>query len=301
LTPLGVASLSGAGTSGAAGRLVEASDPAILAAATRDAEEAAQAARVQVVEVTSLSDAQAAEHVAQKVWGPAIGAKADLVRALANAGTAALIARDLDAPGSPAIGFALGFIGWRDGMHLHSHQVAVLEAARGRGVGPALKHAQRVDCLRHGITAIRWTYDPLIAKNARLNLVRLGAHVVAFLPDFYGQMADMINAHDRSDRFEVEWRLDGPVPVLPSADMAPGVPVLSADEDGWPRRTGEIQPGAAVYIPPDYVILRASGDTRARQWRQATGEIFAEAFGAGLTVAEFRDGRYVLEAHADRA
>lgn len=77
MTPLGAASLSGAWTSGAAGRLVEAGDPAILAAATQDAEEAAQAARVQVVEVTSLSDAQAAEHVAQKVWGPAIGAKAE--------------------------------------------------------------------------------------------------------------------------------------------------------------------------------------------------------------------------------
>ncbi len=299
MTPLGAASLSGAGTSGAAGRLVEAGDPAILAAATQDAEEAAQAARVQVVEVTSLSDAQAAEHVAQKVWGPAIGAKADLVRALANAGTAALIARDLDAPGSPAIGFALGFIGWRGGMHLHSHQVAVLEAARGRGVGPALKHAQRVDCLRHGITAIRWTYDPLIAKNARLNLVRLGARVVAFLPDFYGQMADMINAHDRSDRFEVEWRLDVPVPRGPWAGVAPAGPVLGVDENGWPLRVGEIRPGATVRIPPDYATLRASGDPRARGWRQATGEVFAKAFDAGLTVAGFQDDGYVLGVEAD--
>ena len=295
MTQPGEANLSGAGCPGEAG------DPAIFAAATRDAEEAAQAARVQVVEVTSLSDAQAAAHVAQNVWGPAIGAKADLVRALANAGTAALIARDLGAPGSPVIGFALGFIGWRGGMHLHSHQVAVLEAARGRGVGPALKLAQRVDCLQHGITAIRWTYDPLIAKNARLNLVRLGAHVVAFLPDFYGQMTDMINANDRSDRFEVEWRLDVPVPRGPWTGVTPVGPVLGVDENGWPLRAGEIRPGATVRLPPDYAVLRASGDPRAREWRQATGEVFAEAFGAGLTVAGFRDGGYVLGVQADRA
>lgn len=181
-------------------------------------------------------------------------------------------------------------------MHLHSHQVAVLEAARGRGVGPALKHAQRVDCLRHGITAIRWTYDPLIAKNARLNLVRLGARVVAFLPDFYGQMADMINAHDRSDRFEVEWRLDVPGPW---AGAAPAGPVLGVDENGWPLRVGEIRPGATVRIPPDYATLRASGDPRARGWRQATGEVFAKAFDAGLTVAGFQDDGYVLGVEAD--
>jgi predicted GNAT superfamily acetyltransferase len=285
---------------GASGCRGEARDPAILAAAVRDAEAAARAAGVQVAEVTSLADARAAERVACDVWGPAIGAKADLVRALSNAGTAALVARDLDAPGSPAIGFALGFIGWRGGMHLHSHQVAVLEAARGRGVGPALKLAQRAECLRHGITAIRWTFDPLLARNARFNLVRLGARVVAFLPDFYGQMADMINTDDTSDRFEVEWRLDVPVPLKPSAVVAPNGPILSADEYGGPRRTGEIQPGGTVHIPPDYAILRATGDSKAKQWRQATGDVFAAAFGAGLTVAEFLDSRYVLGVEADR-
>jgi predicted GNAT superfamily acetyltransferase len=297
VTPAGTSSPELAGVSGCRG---EAGDPAILAAAVRDAEAAAGAARVLVTEVTSLADARAAERVACDVWGPAIGAKTDLVRALSNAGTAALVARDLDAPDGPAIGFALGFIGWRGGMHLHSHQVAVLEAARGRGVGPALKLAQRAECLRHGITAIRWTYDPLITKNARLNLVRLGAHVVAYLPDFYGQMSDMINADDTSDRFEVEWRLDIPAPLKPSADVAPAVPILSADEDGRPRRTGEIKPGGTVYIPPDYPILRARGDSRARQWRQATGEVFAAAFFAGLTVTGFQDGCYVLDVEADQ-
>jgi predicted GNAT superfamily acetyltransferase len=297
VTQAGPSSTVLAGGSGCRG---EAGGPGILAAAVRDAEAAARAARVQVVEVTSLADARAAERVACDVWGPAIGAKADLVRALSNAGTAALVARDLDAPGSPAIGFALGFIGWRGGMHLHSHQVAVLEAARGRGVGPALKLAQRAECLRHVITAIRWTFDPLLAQNARFNLVRLGARVTAFLPDFYGQMADMINTDDTSDRFEVEWRLDVPVPLKLSADVAPAGPILSADENGGPRRTGKIQPGGTVHIPPDYAILRARGDSRAKQWRQATGDVFAAAFAAGLTVAEFLDGRYVLGVAADR-
>ena len=108
MTQAGPSSTVLAGGSGCRG---EAGGPGILAAAVRDAEAAARAARVQVVEVTSLADARAAERVACDVWGPAIGAKADLVRALSNAGTAALVARDLDAPGSPAIGSSVGSAG----------------------------------------------------------------------------------------------------------------------------------------------------------------------------------------------
>ena len=80
----------------------------------------------------------------------------------------------------------LGFLGWHDGLHLHSHMNAVDPAARGRGIGLALKLRQRALCLEHGVAEVRWTYDPLIRRNARMNLVRLGAEVIAFHPDFYG-------------------------------------------------------------------------------------------------------------------
>jgi predicted GNAT superfamily acetyltransferase len=87
---------------------------------------------------------------------------------------------------------------------------AVDPAARGRGIGVALKLRQRATCLEHGVDEIRWTYDPLIRRNARMNLVRLGAEVIAYRPDFYGELRDTISAGDRSDRFEVRWRLGSP-------------------------------------------------------------------------------------------
>ena len=58
-----------------------------------------------------------------------------------------------------------------------------------------------------GIQEVRWTYDPLLARNARFNLGRLGAVAVGLLPAFYGQMTDRLNRGDRSDRFEVRWLL----------------------------------------------------------------------------------------------
>src|SRR5437762_3219314 len=45
--------------------------------------------------------------------------------------------------------------------------LAVIPRLQHRGVGFALKLAQRAVCLEHGIAEIRWTYDPLVARNTR--------------------------------------------------------------------------------------------------------------------------------------
>src|SRR3990167_211175 len=81
----------------------------------------------------------------------------------------------------------------------HSHRLAVLDSARGRGVGPRLKWYQRDWCLARGITLVRWTYDPLRRVNALMNITRLGAQVSTYLPDYYGAM-EGINKGTASDR-----------------------------------------------------------------------------------------------------
>ncbi|WP_207207237.1 hypothetical protein, partial [Agromyces binzhouensis] len=154
-------------------------------------------------------------------WG--VGRTVDLasLKAIAHAGNTVLVAVPSptgadaaaggpDATADPPLGAALGFLGWEGGLHVHSHMNAVDPAARGRGIGVALKLRQRAICLDHGIDEVRWTYDPLIRRNARMNLVRLGAEVAAYRPDFYGELRDAISGGDRSDRFEVRWRLASP-------------------------------------------------------------------------------------------
>jgi predicted GNAT superfamily acetyltransferase len=160
----------------------------------------------------------------ESTWGKGRGFDRATLQALHHAGNTVLVAvpdLQVDEPAqqtsrSPAeasampIGATLGFLGWSGGLHLHSHMNAVDPAARGRGIGVALKLRQRAVCLAHGVAEMRWTYDPLIRRNAHLNLVRLGAEVVAFHPDFYGRLDDAITGADHSDRFEVRWRLDSP-------------------------------------------------------------------------------------------
>ena len=54
---------------------------------------------------------------------------------------------------------------------------------------------------------VTWTLDPLVSRNAHLNLVTLGARVEHYLVDLYGPMRDGLNRGDPSDRLLVRWEL----------------------------------------------------------------------------------------------
>jgi predicted GNAT superfamily acetyltransferase len=187
-----------------------------------------------------------------------VTAAADTKAADTTAADAGATAASPDAATVP-LGATLGFLGWNGGLHLHSHMNAVDPGARGRGIGVALKLRQRALCLAHGVTEMRWTYDPLIRRNAHLNLVRLGAEVVSFLPDFYGRLDDAITGTDRSDRFEVRWRLDSP---RTSRALARG-PV-----PGWHREGG-------LALVADFERVRAEDPETAARLRDASREAFA--------------------------
>ena len=92
-----------------------------------------------------------------------------------------------EAAGGQPVGFAYAFPGLRGGVpHLHSDMLAVLPDWQQRGVGVRLKWAQREEALRRGVTLITWTFDPLQARNAHLNLRRLGAVATEFIENMYG-------------------------------------------------------------------------------------------------------------------
>ncbi|MGI8614538.1 MAG: hypothetical protein ACR2KL_11430 [Nocardioidaceae bacterium] len=219
---------------------------------------ATRAAEVTIRPATP-TDVTGVQELLSTVWGPAQRLQSNLLQALSHAGaTVAAAMRD-----GVAVGACVGFLGWSGGVHLHSHMAAVRDGHRTTGVGYALKLWQRAVCLEHGIDEIRWTFDPLVRRNGYFNLAKLGARVVDYLPDFYGEMDDIVNAGDRSDRFEVSWSLVG------------------ADEGAF----GAVRPDGApdravgdrfVALPEDYETLRREDPFAARQWRdQARAEIAA--------------------------
>ncbi|MCM3658737.1 hypothetical protein M3147_15885 [Agromyces mediolanus] len=223
-------------------------------------------------------------------WGEGRGLDDSTIRALAHASGTVLVAvpdddGGVDASGTPpfaapgeVLGATLGFLGWAGGVHLHSHMNAVAPAARGRGIGAALKLRQRELCLAHGVDEIRWTFDPLIRRNARMNLVRLGAEVAGYLPEFYGVLGDEISGSDRSDRFEVRWRLDSPRVHRALA----GEPAPAWRGDG------------GFALVPDYEALRREAPAEAAALRAASVVAFTEMARAGARPELDAAGDYVF-------
>ena len=127
--------------------------------------------------------------------------------------------------GERLIGFAYGFIG-KDadsGEVYHYSQAAVVDRhSQGRGVGRALKQAQRAYVLDTGVTRMRWSYDPIRAGNAHFNLDVLGARARWFVHSLYGVDDMGRDLGQPSDRLIVEWDLLNE-PSPPAADRNPGV------------------------------------------------------------------------------
>jgi predicted GNAT superfamily acetyltransferase len=224
------------------------------------AHRAAQAAAVTLRPLTGDADVEAINHVVASTWGGQY-LEREVVRALCVSGNVPWGAE----AGGTVIGFVLGWAGVDEGgLHVHSHMLASVPDRRHAGVGYALKLAQRAQALDQGIVIMRWTFDPMVARNAWFNLGKLGVVVDRFERSFYGEMQDAINAGDRSDRFTVRWDL----PREPGPRPIPGEHVT-------------------VPIPPEYHELRVVEPVEASRQRDDAARSFEESLGAGLVCVAF--------------
>ena len=262
------------------------------------ANEAARVAGVSLRPLVTLDDADRILAVMVATWGEHQLLPREEIRALADSGNEPYGAFD----GEQLVGYVLGWAGVdrEEGLHLHSHMLATLPDRRSSGVGYALKLAQRALCLDRGITLVRWTFDPLLSRNAYFNLVKLGAVADRFLPNFYGEMTDSLNRGERSDRLMVRWELEDAT-AGPATEA--GIEVLGrAGDPDLPAPTDVRAPDggpAMIRIPRDYHAIRGRDRGLADAWREASAAAFTACFEAGLIATGFTAGStYVLSGAA---
>jgi len=249
---------------------------------------AAAAAGVELRALRTVADADAIGRVIVATWGEQpIGP--EVVRALAESGNEPYGAFD----GDELVAFVLGWAGVdQEGLHVHSHMLAAVPDRRHGGLGYALKLAQRAQALERGIHVARWTFDPLIARNAHLNLTKLGAVADRFERDFYGAMGDALNRGDRTDRVTVRWHLDAEPGARPTPDT-PEVTALLLARTGTPDRpepvTADVTMLGAVLVevPAEYHDLRQRDPSLAGRWREATAEALERCLTHGLVGSGF--------------
>jgi predicted GNAT superfamily acetyltransferase len=199
-----------------------------------------------------------------------------------------------------------GFYATPDGPRLKhcSHLLAVHPEWRDAGVGFALKRAQWQLVRRQGLDLVTWTYDPLLSRNAHLNIARLGAVCRTYRRSEYGEMEDSLNVGLPSDRFQVDWWVNTPrverrlsrgrrlslgLDHFLAADAS--LIAALAGPSAWPRPPEPLPRlhGRLLLleIPPDFLALKAADLPLARDWRFYAREIFETAFAAGYLVTDF--------------
>jgi predicted GNAT superfamily acetyltransferase len=264
------------------------------------AAEAAARAGVRIRPLTELAEFDAVHRLFDAIWRPDPAnppITAELMRALTKAGNYVAGAYD----GADLVGASVGFFGPPAHRELHSHISGVSAAALGRDVGFALKLHQRAWARHRGVTAITWTFDPLVSRNAHFNIAKLGARPVEYLPDFYGGMTDGLNAGDASDRLLVRWDLTAPHVVAACAgrpdrvDLSGAVVALGRSGGAEPVAGRAGGDPVLVAVPQDVEALRAADPQLARRWRTAVRDALLPRLAAGARVTGFdRAGGYVV-------
>lgn len=188
------------------------------------------------------------------------------------------------------VGFVHHLTGVRGNNEIfgYSHVMAVAKDYQNKGVGARLKWAQRERALREGRKLIKWTWDPMMARNAHFNLNRLGATVETYLENFYGIDYGADQPQDDrpglpSDRLSATWNIDSPrVHAL----------AQSAESPFAGKRV------ATIAIPNDFPALVNRDVQQARAEQARVREEFKRAFADRLICGGFEkgseDSRYIL-------
>lgn len=243
--------------------------------------------------LVSTADQRDCIALQREIWGTTFDpVPASLLHVALHLGGVALGAFD---PHGELAGFVFGLTGIDEhGKVIHwSHMLAVRPHLREAGLGRRLKECQRQELARRQIGEMYWTYDPSIAKNAHFNLNVLGATVVRYVPDMYGDTGSPLHHGLATDRLIVVCdTANAHAPVSAALDVADAnAPLLTARaRSGDPLAVvgGATPPRLRLEIPSDFSQLLAERPAEARAWHAATREHFQWALGSGYSVIGLR-------------
>jgi predicted GNAT superfamily acetyltransferase len=213
---------------------------------------------IQVRQINSLQDQAFCREIFDLTWSIDAGTEvtSNLLQAMVYSGSY-LSGAFID---DKIVGAAFAFPATNNGLHLHSHMTAVLDAYRDQGVGYALKIDQWNWAKKQNYSYLSWTFDPLVRRNAKLNIVKLGVDISAYYPNFYGQMPDALNAGDESDRLMVSWSTDIDKPKARQLIAHP--------------KPDDI----LIEIPEDIVAIRSKDQRKSMKWRRQVRDQFLAVF-----------------------
>ena len=237
-----------------------------------------QMGRIEIRVAHTPADSALIADLFDKVWDVKSMVSPEIMTAsLHNGGYGSVIYID-----SRPVGAAFALVGRAlpglNGPNLHSHATGVLPEFVGKGIGEMIKRHQWDWAKENGFDTITWTFDPLVRRNAHFNVVKLGARVLGYHQNFYGELDDGINAGEQSDRVLVRWNVAGVAAPQANTFVEPS------------------QTAVVIETPADIEQLRKTDRVQSDGWRAGQRAAFESAQLSGLSVVGLsNDFSYVLD------
>jgi predicted GNAT superfamily acetyltransferase len=243
-------------------------------------------------QLSSLADYQACVELQRATWGRSFSdvVPLSLLKVTQKAGG---IAAGAFSPRGDLLAFVYGLTGFVDHRPFHwSHMLAVDREARDLGLGTRLKLYQRDLLLPMGVEEVRWTFDPLEARNAHLNFNHLGAEVAEYVENMYeGEEGSELFEEIGTDRFILSWKIASPRVERALADQRAGSaePFHGAPVVNPGAAAGDLPeaPHVRIEIPESIQDLKAERPGSGAAWRESTRRAFQRYLGLGYRVEAF--------------
>jgi predicted GNAT superfamily acetyltransferase len=262
--------------------------------------------QLEIRELEGMEELRAAVAFQEEIWGDGFSERVPVSLLKVSARLGGVVAGAFDRSVDPAprlVGFVFGMTGLEEGEPIHwSDMLAVAPGYRDQGLGRRLKWYQRDAVRSLGVRRMRWTCDPLEARNLAVNLNHLGATAPEYVRDMYGQSDSPLHRGLGTDRFVIQWELDSPEVAaraapgwrpemkLPSGDDLPRAFPVELDAAGVPL-PGPVSPapweadqpaaGVRVAIPAHIQALRDAAPELAALWRDRTRTALEGALSRG--------------------
>lgn len=204
------------------------------------------------------------------------------------------------------VGMLLGFLGADidpagsdnapERLLIMSKRMVVLPEYRGRKIGERLKLAQRDYAIQHNIPLVTWTFDPLLSRNAYLNLRKLAGIGQEYKLNYFGSAA--ADPTLSGDRLVVNWWVQHPTTTeklqaeKPPISQGRCINQVSLGEGGYlvPTTLMETLPEydtLTVEIPREFVPLERNKPSLAQQWRDHVRQAFVKLLEGGYLATDF--------------
>lgn len=219
------------------------------------------------------------------------------------------------------VGMLLGFMGTdlapeteapaAEHLLTMSKRMVVLPEYRGKKIGEALKLEQRRIALRQRVPLVTWTFDPLLSRNAYLNLHKLAATGQHYMRNYFGDSTrySMLS----QDRIVVNWwvnhpatcaRLDAGETIRLPKDRLQRLNAAHEHND-LPQPPQKVQGWDAqvlyIEIPAQFDQIEQRDKSLAAHWRDYVREVFTALFEQSYYAIDFvREGArsYYVFAHS---